>query len=206
MSNLDQARATQRRNIEAKTGQTMAALRALLEASGKTKHGERRTLLMERFGLGYGDANAAVHFAFESDGQSAAEAAASKPAAKAAAPVAGAADGDEVLDTIYSGKKAALRPIHDVLMAGIGRFGEFEIAPKKGYLSLRRKKQFAMLGPATNDRFELGLNMPKGRAAEGRLEAEKPGGMCSHKVKLTAAAQADAQVLAWVHEAFDAAG
>lgn len=65
--------------------------------------------------------------------------------------------GDQVLDEIYAGPKAALRPIHDRLMADIVKFGEFETLPKKGYVSLRRKKQFAMIGPATNTRVEVGI-------------------------------------------------
>jgi hypothetical protein len=90
-------------------------------------------------------------------------------------------------------------------MAAITRFGDFEIAPKKGYVSLRRKKQFAMLGPATNTRFELGLNM-KGVEPTERLQAQPPGGMCQYKVKLTDAAEVDAELVAWVRTAYDHAG
>jgi hypothetical protein len=110
-----------------------------------------------------------------------------------------------VLAEIYSGPKAALRPIHNAFMAGIAKFGEFEIAPKKTYLSLRRKKQFAMIGPATNSRVEVGLNM-KGIEPTGRLVAMPPGGMCNYVIKLTAADQVDAEVVAWIRMAYDAAG
>ena len=105
---------------------------------------------------------------------------------------------------LYAGPKAALRPIHDRLMAAIASFGEFEIAPKKTYVSLRRRKQFAMIGPATQTRVEVGLNM-KGAAAHGRLVAMPPGGMCSHLIKLSSEAEADAEVIAWIRAAFDAA-
>jgi hypothetical protein len=75
---------------------------------------------------------------------------------------------DLLVDQIYSGAKAKLRPIHDAFMARIEEFGPFEVAPKKAYVSLRRKKQFATIGPATNTRVEVGLNM-KGLTPTDRL-------------------------------------
>lgn len=189
MSSPDKARETQLRNIETKTGKTLAQLKKALAASGLEKHGELRTHAMREFGLGYGDANTLVHLALSSDGQSAAE---------------GKSTG-EVLDAIYVDKKAALRPIHDKLMAAVGNFGDFEIAPKKNYVSLRRKKQFATIGPATATRVEVGLNM-KGVPATERLLAEKPGGMCQYKVKLTDPRDVDAELLGWIRQAYDSAG
>ncbi len=191
MSTLDQARATQLRNIEAKTGKSMAQLRTLLVGSGLAKHGELRSFAMEKLGLGHGDANTLVHLALASDGQSAAE--------------ASGLSTEDVLATIYTDKKAALRPIHEALMVAIGRFGDVEIAPKKGYVSLRRKKQFAMIGPGSATRVDLGLNM-KGVEPTARLLAEKPGGMCQYKVKLAAADEVDAEVVGWVRQAYEAAG
>ena len=122
-----------------------------------------------------------------------------------ARPAAAGKGQDEVLDEIYSGAKAALRPIHDAVIAAITGLGDFEIAPKKGYVSLRRNKQFAMVGPATNGRVDLGLNL-KDLAGTARLEAQKPGGMCQFKVKLTTPAEVDGELLAWIRRAYDAAG
>jgi hypothetical protein len=64
---IEKARGTQLRNIESKTGTTMAELRRVIRASGLARHGEIRDMLKERFGLGHGDANAAVHFALASE-------------------------------------------------------------------------------------------------------------------------------------------
>jgi hypothetical protein len=191
MSIVDQALQTQLRNIQTKTGKTFDELSAIVHTSGLSKHSEIVAMLKRDLGLGHGDANTLTHSVLG---------AASAPAEAPAA----ASDGNAILDEIYTGPKAALRPIHEKLMAQIHGFGEFEIAPKKGYVSLRRKKQFAMIGPATNTRVEVGLNM-KEEPGTARLEVQPPKGMCSHKVKVTDAAQVDAELIAWIRKAYDGA-
>jgi hypothetical protein len=188
---MDKAVATQLANIEKRTGKSLDALAALVKASGLSKHGEIRDMLKKDLGMGHGDANTLVHFVLKSDGTSAAETSGKSTAA--------------VLDEVYTGPKAALRPVHDAFMTAIQPFGPFEIAPKKGYVSLRRKKQFAMIGPATNTRVEVGLNM-KDVPGTSRLLAQPPGGMCQYKVKVTGPAEIDDELVAWVRRAYDAAG
>ena len=191
MSSVDQAYETQVKNIQIKTGKTTDELRAIVQNSGLTKHTEIRDMLMRELGLGHGDANALVHYVLQSDGERAAK--------------AKGATIDDVASELYSGAKASLRPIHDKLMAEIDRFGPFEIAPKKGYLSLRRKKQFAMIGPATNTRIEVGLNM-KGVDATARLIELPTGGMCNYKIKVTDINELDEELFAWIRQAYDSSG
>ena len=90
-------------------------------------------------------------------------------------------------------------------MAQIQQLGAFEQAPKKAYISLRRKKQFAMLGPATKDQLELGLNA-KALPPSPRLKAMPAGGMCQYTVRLARAEELDAELLGWVRAAYEAAG
>ncbi len=191
MSSLDQAVATQLSNIETKTGKSLAELTALVRQSGLSKHSEIRAMLINDLGLGYGDANTLVHYALQSDGERAAEA-------------AGLGE-DEVLDGIYAGGKAALRPFHDRLMEAIAAFGPFDIAPKKGYVSLRRKKQFAMIGPGAKTRVDLGMNV-KGLAPHPRLIEMPAGGMCNYSVRLTDPGEVDDEVIGWVRQAYESAG
>ena len=110
-----------------------------------------------------------------------------------------------MLDTIYAGPKAALRPIHDALLAAMRAFGGFEEAPKKGYVSYRRKKQFAMIGPATKTQVEVGLNA-KGLPAGERLQALPAGQKYNYKVRLGDAEEVNAELLGWLRAAYDSAG
>jgi hypothetical protein len=191
MNPVDKATETQLKNIQAKTGKTLDDLADLLRKSGLTRHGELRDMLKRELGLGHGDANTVVHVCLKSDGASAA-------AAKGATT-------DDVLAEIYAGPKADLRPIHDAVMAAIEGLGPFEIAPKKGYVSLRRRKQFAMIGPATKTRVDVGLNMT-GVEGTSRLVALPPGGMCQYKVGVGGPDEVDAEFVGWVRRAYDRAG
>ena len=188
MSSVEKALETQLKNIQTKTGKSLDELYALIRQSGLAKHGEIRDMLKSDLGMGHGDANTLVHTYLKTS----------------AGPTTEPTSSDEVLDQIYVGPKAALRPIHDKLMSAINEFGDFEIAPKKGYVSLRRKKQFATIGPATNTRVEVGLNM-KGVKGTDRLLELPAGQMCQYKVKVTDAAEVDKELLGWVRQAFDSA-
>ena len=114
-------------------------------------------------------------------------------------------DADEFIVSQYKGKEH-LKAFYDNLIAEIQKFdGEFEISPKKTYVSLKRKKQFIILNPASKTRFEIGFNL-KGVEPKGKLEAEKPNGICSHKINLSDISEIDKEVLGWIKMAFDNAG
>jgi hypothetical protein len=189
MADMDKALATQLANIEKRTGKTLAELTRIVNGSGLTKHGELVNMLKTDLGMGHGDANTLVHTVRKSAG----------PAAAQGLP-SGA-----VLDGLYTGPKSALRPIHDKLMTALRSFGDFEEAPKKTYVSYRRKKQFATIGPATNSQVEVGLNM-KGVKATGRLQELPAGQMCNYRVRLGTADEVDAELIGWIRTAYDASG
>jgi hypothetical protein len=188
MADLEKAVATQLANIQKRTGKSIPELTAIIRSSGLSRHGELVAMLKSTLGMGHGDANVLVHTVLKSAG----------PAAAGLSPA-------QVLDGLYTGPKAALRPIHDKLMVAMRKFGDFEEAPKKAYVSYRRKKQFATIGPATNTRVEVGLNM-KGVRATDRLLELPAGQMCNYKVRLTGAGEVDAELIAWIRTAFEAAG
>jgi hypothetical protein len=191
MSAVDKAIQTQLTNIQNRTVKSLDELRAILQQSGLAKHSEIRAMFQRDLGLGYGDANMLAQVLRKTDAEG-------FHAAQTETP-------DDVVNALYTGAKAGLRPIHDRLMAEITQLGAFEIAPKKGYLTLRRKKQFAMIGPATNTRIEVGLNV-KGVDATARLAEMPSGGMCSYKVKVTDIAEVDAELIAWIKQAYESAG
>lgn len=186
MADIDKAVATQLSNIEKRTGRSLAELTALINKSGLTKHGDIVALLKTTLGMGHGDANTLVHTVKRG----------------AAAPPSSA---DDALAAIYTGPKAHLRPVHDRLMAAIRDFGPFEEAPKQTYISLRRKRQFAMIGPATNTSVEVGLNM-KGADATDRLVALPAGRMCNYRVRIATVDEVDAELISWIRTAYQSAG
>ena len=188
MSVVDKALQTQLTNIQSRTGKTLDELARIISDSGLEKHGQIRDMLKKDLGMGHGDANTLTHVYLNG------------------MPAEAKDDGaDEALAGIYSGKKEVFLPLHHALMKEIEKFGDFEIAPKKTYVSLRRKKQFVTIGPPTNTRMKVGLNM-KDVDSTDRLEALPAGGMCQYRVRLTTIDEVDSELIAWIRTTYDAAG
>lgn len=186
MSTANDELRTMIRNLEEKTGKTLEQWIAVAKKSGATKHGGMVKALKDQ-GLTHGYANLVAHSALQS--------------------AAVFADDGDLIEAQYAGPKAALRPIYDDLMKRINAFGgDLEVAPKKAYVSLRRKKQFAILQPSTATRLDVGVNL-KGTPATARLEESGSfNAMVSHRVRVASSKDVDGELIAWLRKAYDAAG
>jgi hypothetical protein len=175
-------------NLQDKTGKSLAEWLKVIGASKRSKHGEIVALLKGQHGVTHGYAN---QIALE----------ALRPAD---APAPGSA---ALIEAQYAGPKAALRPIYDALIARVGKLGsDVELSPKKGYVSLRRSKQFGLIQPSTATRVDVGINL-KGQTPTARLEASGSfNAMVSHRVRVSSVAEVDAELAGWLRRAYEAAG
>ena len=184
---IDKATQTQITNIEKSTGKKLDEWIVIVNKSGFAKHGELVSFLKEKHGFTHGNANVVVHFAKQSH--------------------AGAEGNDtDWIAEQYKGKEN-LRPWYDKVMAEINKFGgDIEIAPKKAYVSLRRKKQFAILQPSTKDRLDVGLNI-KGVAPSGIVEdGSKWNAMCTHRIKVEDEKAINKDLIEWIKKSYEQAG
>ncbi|GLQ25168.1 hypothetical protein GCM10007853_30420 [Algimonas ampicilliniresistens] len=172
--------ATMIANIPEKTGKSLPDWLTLIAQSPHEKHGQIVKFLKSEHGVTHGFANLIASKALDT-GESV-----------------------DLVATQYSGPKAGLRPLHNEIVDYAQSLGpDVEISPKKSSVSLRRKKQFALITPATKTRVDLGLAL-KGEEAEGRLETYNA--MCSHRVRLETSADFDDNVKAWMKSAYDRSG
>ena len=172
-------------HLKAKTGKSLEEWIGLSKASGQDKHKALVNWLKAEHGLTHGYANLVAHKTFSSD--------------------AGSHADEDLMEAMFAGPKAAMKPVYDRIAAIVGGLDGVEFAPKKGYVSLRRNKQFALAQPSTKDRLDLGLNL-KGVAPAGRLEASGSfNAMVSHRVRLSSPEEIDGEVEAWIRKAWEAA-
>ncbi len=180
MATPDEMAATMIANMPEKTGKPLGDWLDIVKQSGLDKHGKIVAMLKSDHGMSHGFANLVAAHALKSD-----------------EPV-------DLVAAQYSGAKAPLKPIHDAIVDFAKTLGaDVEIAPKKTSVSLRRKKQFALIIPATRTRVDLGIAL-KGEEPAGRLE--KGDAMCSHRVRIESVAEFDDEVKQWVAEAYTRAG
>ena len=174
--------------IESLSGRSKEDIIKIAQPYLSLKHSELRTFLMETLHLSYGYANTLTHVLQRSDGGS----------------LYAHEDIDEVAQSFYDGKKAHLYPIHQKVIDLVRTFEAVEILPKKGYLSLKHKKQFALIGPKSSTRIELGINLHEG-LKHPRLVAQAKGSMCKYIINLTSIEEVDEQLRDWITLAYQQA-
>jgi predicted transport protein len=172
-------------NLLKNTGKSLIEWVDFAKANNKRKHSETVNWLKENYNLGLFFADLIVHKANRTD--------------------AGSISDEELIELQYKGKEN-LKLIYDQILEEILSLGnDIEVAPKKGYVSLRRKKQFACLKPATKSRFELELII-KGQEPSGILEAiNGAGAMCTHKIKIENESQMNSEIFNWIKVAYNKA-
>lgn len=170
-------------NMPEKTGKSLTEWKALLKTKTFAKHSEAVNYLKKEHQVTHGFANTIVALSKEDPKSS-----------------------DDLVAQQYQGKEALL-PIYEKLVATVTKFGEdVKIVPKKTEVSIDRKRKFAVIKPATKTRIDLGLKL-KDTPTTDRLEPSGPfGTMCTHRVRLTAPEQVDAELTAWLTEAYNKAG
>ena len=165
-----------------KTGKSLAQWIAIVRKTKLEKYGDIMKCLKSEHGVTHGYANFIT--------------------LQARQPDTGAPSGEALVTAQYE-KKQDLRPIYDLLIKKISAFGkDVEVSPKETSVSLRRKRQFALIKPATKTRIDLGLKFNE-KLVEGRLENSGPfGTMCSHRVQIVSIKDVDKELIGWLKEAY----
>jgi hypothetical protein len=175
------------RNMPEKTGKSLEQWFGVLDEASLGKHGEMMKLLKEEYGVSHGFANTIVLiYRQKAEG--------------------GTPDMEDLLAAAFAGPKTALRPLYDEVVKTVQGFGsDVELAPKKGYVSLRRSKQFGLVQPSTKDRLDLGLIL-RDAEPQGKLEARGSfNAMCTHRIRLSTPEDFDGEVKAWLRKAYQQA-
>lgn len=180
---MDQAEKTMLENLERKSGKSLDEWISVVEAKQLNTHSGILKFLKSEHGFTHGFANLVALKTLKSD--------------------SGSAENPESLIDKQNQGKEHFRPVYEKLIGLVQSFGEdVEISPKNAYVSLRRKKQFAILQPASKTRFEIGLNL-KGQATSGILEEiNKTGSMCSHKINIGSADEISSELIGWLKQAY----
>ncbi len=173
-------------SIKEKYGKPFDHWVKLVRSQNFSKHGEILKYLKTEHGFTHGFANLVSHKSKGSDSSS--------------------QNNDTLISNQYKGKEH-FKPLFDTLVKEISSFGaDVQFAPKKAYVSLRRKKQFGALIPSTKTRFEIGINL-KGQEGEGILEAiTKSGSMFTHKINLSEHTSELKECIGWLKKAYANAG
>ena len=176
---MDKALQTMIANMPEKTGKSLDQWKLIMKSKAFTKHSEAVNFLKKEHGVTHGFANTIVLLSKEQNDTP-----------------------DDLVENQYRGKENLL-PIYEKLLEVVKGFGsDVTITPKKTSVSIIRKKQFALIKPATKTRIDLGLKL-RNKSTGIRLEGPGPfGTMCTHRVRLSDDSEVDSELTQWLEEAY----
>lgn len=179
---MEKALQTMIDNMPEKTGKSLEQWKKILQTKSFAKHTEAVNFLKKEHHVTHGFANTIVALSKEE-----------KTSER------------DLVENQYEGKEYLL-PIYEKILSAVTALGEdVIITPKKTSVSIIRKKQFALIKPATKTRIDLGLKL-KDKPTTDRLEDSGPfGTMCTHRVKISEVRDVDDELKEWLKEAYQEA-
>ncbi len=177
---MDKALQSMIDNMPEKTGKSLDEWKEILKEKSFSKHSEGVKFLKSEYGVTHGFANTIVSLSKEENNTP-----------------------EDLVTAQYTGKEN-LKPIYNSLINFVNSLGnDITITPKKGSVSIIRKRQFILIKPATKTRIDLGFKL-KDKSTTERLENSGPfGTMCTHRVRLTNETEIDAELKGWIVEAYE---
>lgn len=182
-------------NLPKTTGRSIEEWITLVRKSGAAGEKERREWLKKHYKLG-GTTAAMIVARVEGKGAEDTDGAAYLQAAAG------------YVESMYAGPKAALRPIHDALIAqGLALGSDVKICPCQTIIPFYRRHVFAQIKPSTRTRLDFGLAL-KGVKKKPPQRLLDTGGLAkgdriTHRIEITSLAGIDAEVKEWLKIAYD---
>jgi hypothetical protein len=181
--------------LKPKTGRSLEEWIALVKKEGPKDYQARRAWLKSKHKLG---SNSAWWIAERADGKGGEE---DSPEGYLATAV-------RYVEEQYSGRKAAMRPVFEQLLAlGKALGPDVKACPCKTMVPLYRKHVFAQIKPTTNTRIDFGLcfttysgRLPKRLIDTGGL-AKKD--RITHRIEVSSPDQIDDDLKKWLCAAYD---
>lgn len=180
-------------SLKAKTGRDLGEWTALINANAPKDTKSRIEWLKREHKLG---TNSAAWLAGHAEG---------KDDREESDPKVYVARAGDYVDALFSGSKAALRPIYDRLYDLARSIGDdIKISPGKTIVPIYRNHVIAQIKPSTRTRVDFGLAL-KDTPATGRLI--DTGGLAkkdriTHRIEITSVDDIDAFVEKWLRKAY----
>ena len=113
---------------------------------------------------------------------------------------------ERYVEDMFTGGKAALRPIYDALLkVGLSAGKDVKACPCKTIVPLYRNHVIAQIKPATRTRIDFGLALGATKAPKRLIDTGgyEKGDRITHRIEVTSPADIDEELKRWLKKAYE---